>query len=670
MASFSNAEGEDHLRQRRLQLPFGFTTGEALLYETGPTLDIASRFSELGSFSSKDKEDVDPKSLLGYFLSQDKNIYAQTVEPTVPEDQVFTDTWALLNVPSKIWQGDQPVDSTGGPAPVKAEAEQSVVAMIDTLEKMAQDGGLCEALQSLEVNAAELMEWENALMKLSQDNDQQNDTTSELDSILTNDIFAYMDSVLFKEANLNTSQPACLATVPNNQDKSFGQAVQPSTAGMCEPQLFQRPSTDHTQAAVNGLCAQQQGINNGPVSTGQTLAQPAQIFNSTQKLSHYGPPVLQSDASVPSLQQLQLEDIFSPSIELPELNLPAISGNDVPFESRGQVSVNHMACQQGIPGQTQSNQLQQFSLSDMQTPPVAANGQLLQSCVPQPNSAAPSAAPSVLENLPSLIPCNDFSSPNESSTQRAPIPFPTACLQGNAPFQTHNNHRIQQWPHTQQQKLPPASVTQNGHKPIPACHSQVPSSQRFPPAGIWPRSINGVNHTQQGGLADGQAAPPSSCMFEKHSLPLPNGTGVTPSSSTSQRGNDGPLDQSPTQASCYFQVGRSEPVVGTSVIIQENASISPPSHPLQLGMSSPQDLLVMQSYLEYNEQTQVTTSTFTLFATLNLSLNFVNLLYILTFSFQQNSRLPAESNGLFAVQPLGDINMYFPEQTQTNCCNF
>ncbi|XP_029936855.1 aryl hydrocarbon receptor-like isoform X1 [Myripristis murdjan] len=630
-----NAEGENHLRQRRLQLPFGFTTGEALLYETGPTLDIASHFSEFGSFNSKAKEDVDPGSLLGCFLSQDKNVYTQTVEPTVPEDQVFTDTWALLNVPSKMWQDDQPIDGTDGPAPVKAEAEQSVVAMIDTLEKMAQDGGLCEALQGLEVNPAELMEWENALMKLSQDNDQQN-TMPELDSILTSDIFAYMDSVLFKEANLNTSQPTYLETVTSNQDESFGQAVQPSAAGLCEPQLFQRPSTDHTPAPVNGLCAQQQAINNGPVSTGQTFAQPAQIFNNTQKLSHYGPPVLQSDASAPSLQQLQLEDIFSPLIELPELSLPAISGNDVPFESRGQVSVNHMACQQGIPGQTQSNQLQQFSVNGMQTPPGAANGQLLQSCVPQPNAAAPS----VLDNLPSLIPCNDFSSPNESSTQRAPIPFPTACLQGNAPFQTHNNHRIQQWPHTQQQKLPPASVTQNGHKPIPACHSQVPSSQRFPPAGIWPRSINGVNHTQQGGLADGQAAPPSSCMFEKHSLPLPNGTGVTPSSSSCQRGNDGPLDQSPTQASCYFQVGRSEPVVGTSVIIQESASISPPSHPLQLDMSSPQDLLVMQRYLEYNEQTQ------------------------------QNSRLPAESNGLFAVQPLGDINMYFPEQTQTNCCNF
>ncbi|XP_071398254.1 aryl hydrocarbon receptor-like [Centroberyx affinis] len=626
-----NAEGEDHLRQRRLQLPFSFATGEALLYEQGPTLDL-TKFPSSSSFN-KAKEDVAPGSLLGCFLRQDETIYTQAVEPPLPVDQVFMDSRALVNVPSDPWQTIGSSANPDGPVVVKEEAEQSVVAMIDTLEKMAQDGDLCAALQSLEVDAAELMEWENALKRLSQDDDRQSNTRSELDSILTNDIFAYMDTVLFKErveANLNASQPTCLAAVNNNQGEPFGQEAQPSAAGLCEPQLFQRPSVDHTHSPVNGLCARQQGTNNGPVSVGQSLAEPAQIFN-TQKLSHYGPLTPQTDTSLRSLQQLQLPDIFSPSIELPELTLPvaSVSNGSVPFDSCGQASISHM----GIPGQTQSNQLKQCPRNGMQAPSMAANGQLLQSSVQQPNSVAPS----VMDNLPSLIPCNDFSSPTESTTHSVPIPFPTGCLQGNSPFQTHNNHRVQQWPQNQQQKLPTASIMQNGYKAMPACHSQPSSSQRFPPAGLWPQSINGLNHTQQGGLADGQPTPPSSCMFDK--LPLSNGSGLAPSGSSCQRGNDAPLDQSPPQGSCYYQWGRSEPVVGTSAIIQENTSISPPSHPLQSNMSSPQDILAMQHYLERSEQTQ-------------------------------NPGLPAESNGLLAVAPLGDVNMYFSEQTQANYCNF
>ncbi|KAM3862365.1 uncharacterized protein ACN63O_014133 [Diretmus argenteus] len=618
-----NAEGEEHLRQRRMQLPFSFTTGEALLYDTGPTLDSA-QFQLNKGFINRDKTGVDAGSLLGCFLSQDETIYTQTAEssvPSLPMDQVFMDSCALVNVPSDPWQAMRSNTDTDGPAVVKEEVEHSVVAMIDTLEKMAQDGDLCTALQSLEVDAGELMEWENALKNLSQVNDQHSSIRSELDSFLTNDIFDYMDNVLYKEssqANLNAKQPSCLTAVSNNQGETFGQVAQHSVTGLCEPQLFQRPSADHTHSLVNGLCAQQQGMNNRP---GQSLAKPAQIFNSTQKLSHYGPLIPQTDANLPTLRQLQLQDIFSPSIELPDLTLPMISDNNgsISFESRGQASTS----QQSILGQTQSNQLlQQCPHNGMQAPPMAANGQLLQGSDQQPNNVAPSL-------MPTMIPCNDFSSPNGSSTHSAPIAFPTVCLQGSTPFQMHNNHRVQQWPQNQQQKLHPASIMQNGHT----------LNQRSLPAGFWPQSINGLTHPQQGGPADGQPPPSSTCMFDQSSHPLSKGSGIAPSGSSCQRRNDASLDQSPPQGSCYFQWGRSEPVVGTSAIIQESAIISPPSLPLRPNMSSPEDILVMQRYLECNKETQ-------------------------------NRSLPAESNGLFAIPPLGDEKMYFSDQTQTNSCNF
>ncbi|KAM4608876.1 aryl hydrocarbon receptor-like isoform 2-T2 [Polymixia lowei] len=637
-----NAEGEEHLRQRRLQLPFSFTTGEALLYDTGPTLDV-TQFQSSSAFRNQELNDVAPKSLLDCFLKQDETIYSQTVEPQAPVDQVFMDSRALVNVPSDSWQAMGSGDNSNGPIFVKEENDQSVEAMIDTLEKLAQDGDLCAALQGLDVDTAELMEWESALHKLSQDDEGGSSTKSELDSILTNDIFAYMDNVLFKESgesNLNASQASCLATVNNNQAEPFSHMSRPSATGLCEPHLFQRPGADHAHSPVNGLCALPHGTNNGPVSvTGQGLADAGQIFNSTQKLSHFGPLIPQTDGSAPSLQQLQLNNIFTPSIDLPGLSLPAPKGHSgpVPFDPRGQAPISHMGFHQGIPGQTQPNQsLQQYPHNGMQAPLMTANGQLLQSSVQQPNNVAPS----VVDSLPSLIPCNDFSSPNESGTQSVPNPFPSACLQGSIPFQTHNNHRVQQWPQNQPQNLTHAGMMQNGHKLVPACHNQPSESQRLPPAGLWPQGINGLNHAQQGGPADGQRAPPRSCMFDKHSLPLSNGGAadggrLAPSASSCQRGNDAHLDQSPPQGSCYFQWGRSEPVVGTSAIVQDNASISPPSHPVPPNMSSPEDILAMQRYLECNKRTQMPS-------------------------------LPAESNGLFSMPPLVDGNVYFTKQTQTN----
>ncbi|XP_070771310.1 aryl hydrocarbon receptor-like [Enoplosus armatus] len=595
-----NAEGEEHLRQRRLQLPFSFTTGEAVLYNTGPTVDIAQfQFNKMFTNSDVNKE-VAPGSLLDCFLRQDEMAYTHTVDPPLPVDQVFMDSRALVSVASDAWQESGVTATTSDPVVVKEEAKQSVMAVIDNLENMAENGDFCVALQNLEVDDAELMEWENALKRLGQDQNQQNNVRSELDSILTNDIFDYIDKVLFKEKGedcLDDSPPSCLTAVNNNQQDPFTQAARLSAAGLCEPQLFQTPSLDRTYSPMNGLYAHQQDAMNGPVITGQSLAESAQIFSSTQKLSHHGSLITQADANLPPLQQLQVQDIFSPSLELPELTVPGASAENAsaPFQSCEQASISHMGCLQGIPGHTQSSQLLLCPQNNLQAPAMAANGQMLQSSVQQPNNAAPG----VMDILPPLIPCNDF---NSSSTPNIPIPFSTACLQGNPALETHN-HQVQQWPQSQQQKLPHAGIVQNGHDLMPACHSQTSESQTFPRAGLWPRSVTGLNHTQQGGLACGQAATHSSCMFDQHFSSRPAGGDILAlSASSGLRGADMSLDQSPPQASCYFQWSRSEPVVGTSAINQQNANISPLTAPPH--MSSSEHTLNIQHYLEHQRQTQ------------------------------------------------------------------
>ncbi|KAE8299776.1 Aryl hydrocarbon receptor [Larimichthys crocea] len=581
-----NSEGEEYLRQRELQLTFSVMTGEAVLYNTGTTVDVAQfQFNKL--FGDTDTHnDVVPGSLVDCFLKQDEAVYNQTVDTPSPLDQLFNESRALVTVPSDAWQETGPTAPTGAPV-VKEEAKQSAITMIDNLEKMAQNGDFCTVLQNLDISDSELMEWENAIKRLSQDEIQQSNVSSELDSILTNDIFDYIDTVLFKEKEENCrSSPSCLTAGNRDQQDLFGQAAQLSAMG----ELFETPSPDPAYSLMNGVYAHQQDTMN--VITGQNLTEPAQVFNGTQKLSHHAPLITQAENNLPTVQQLQLQDIFSASIELPELTVPDMSA---PFQSFGQASLRHM----GVSGQTQSSPLLMCPQNNLQAPEMAANGQLLQSSVKQPSNVAPG----VTDILPPLIPCNGFNSSNVPNIQ---IPFSAACLQGSPPLETHN-HQVRQWPQSQQQKLPPAGIVQNGHELMPACHSQTPGGQTFPRAGLLPRSVTGLNHSQLGGLACGQAATQSSCMFDQHSSSSPAGGDIlTLSRSLGLRPGGTTLDQSPPPGLCYFQWNHSKPVVGTSAINQQNANISPLSAPPS--MSSSEHTFNIQHYPECHRQTQVSMS--------------------------------------------------------------
>lgn len=591
MACFSNAEGEEYLRQRRLQLPFSFATGEAVLYNTGPTVDI-TQFQFNDKFSCHEVPQAEsPGSLLDCFLKQDKSAYTQTVDSPSPMDHVFMDSEALVSIASDAWQENGPTASTGNPVVVKEEAKQAVMNVIDNLETIAQNGDLCSVLENLDMADTELMEWENALKRLSQDDERQN-VSSELDSIVTNDIFDYIDTVLFKEKREDSSPPSCLTGVRLNQQDLFTQTAQLSDTGLCEPQLFPTPCSDHTYSPTNGIYPLQQNTMNGAVVTGTSLTESAQTLRSNQKLSHHAPLIAQVDNNLPP--HLQLQDIFSTSIELPQLTVPDAFAHDASalFQSCGQA---HAGCPQGTYRQTQSSQLPLCPQNNLQAPAMAANRQLLQSSVKQPNSVVPGA----MDILPPLIPCNDFDS---SSTPNVPISFAPGCLQGSPPLETHNQQG-QQWPQSQQHKLPHAGIMQNGHELVPACRSQTSDSQTFPHAGHWPRTVTGLNHTQQGGLACGQAVSLSSCMFDQHFSSSPAGGDVLAlSGSSGPRGTDPPLDQIPSQGSCYFQWSHSEPLVGTSAINQENADISPLTVPP--GMSSSEHTFSMQHYLESLRPTQ------------------------------------------------------------------
>uniref|UniRef100_A0A8K9X7C0 Aryl hydrocarbon receptor 1a n=1 Tax=Oncorhynchus mykiss TaxID=8022 RepID=A0A8K9X7C0_ONCMY len=83
----TDEEGEDNLRKRSLQLPFSYTTGEALLYNTSFPKTLVTGDSLAGDTTSpagnitNNNQDgtLDPDSLLGSLLKQDKSIYSSAL---------------------------------------------------------------------------------------------------------------------------------------------------------------------------------------------------------------------------------------------------------------------------------------------------------------------------------------------------------------------------------------------------------------------------------------------------------------------------------------------------------------------------------------------------------------------------------------------------------------
>uniref|UniRef100_A0A1A8VBH9 Aryl hydrocarbon receptor n=3 Tax=Nothobranchius TaxID=28779 RepID=A0A1A8VBH9_NOTFU len=537
--ALTNAEGEEYLRQRRMQLPFSCSTGEAILYSTNQTMDIPQfQFNKM--FDGKDaKKDVFPSSLLDCFLRQDETIYSQTPEAPLPVDQVFMDSHALVSVASNSWQ-DNEAPATEREAVLGKEAKPSVMAVIDSLEKLSQEGEFDAVLQHLDVDDADPMEWENCLKRFHQEEDPQMSMKSDLDSIIPDDIIDFIDTV-FKE-----KEEEALSSLPRNCHSGVNSCTPPE---LCEPQLFQAPAPDGTYSPVNGHYAHQ---DNGPMIGEHSL-----VVSGNQKLSHQGPVISQPDSSLPPLQQLQLKDIFTPSIELPELTVPNISA-DESFSSL-------FACRQASFRPTsrpqggsiliqQPNQLLSHP-AGLQVPTLTGAGPMLQSSVRQP------PLPAVTNTLPPLVSCNDYSS---SSSSTLPVGRHTQFLQQTVALETHNNS-LYQWPPSQALTHP--TIMQNGHGTVPTFQNQNTQNLTFPHAAIWP----GLG--EQGG----RAAPHSSCMFGQHFSSPDRGDVLSHREPSDFSRTDVPLDQGPSQAPRYFQWSHAGPVNGTSAVNQESATISPPT---------------------------------------------------------------------------------------------
>lgn len=202
----SNEEGEEHLHQRKLQLPFSFATGEAVLYETTPSPDMTNISTQIKGGKISKPTTLPPSSLLSSMLKQDESVYQTNTDPNSQFclEKAFRDSHALLNIPGKSWTGVE--KSTVG-----IKEESTVQDMMDSLQQIFGDNSLSGTLEEITIDQEELKKWENALLRMN--SLSSTEMPLEISDILANDIFSYVEDVLFKECNTNTNDqlPQCLS---------------------------------------------------------------------------------------------------------------------------------------------------------------------------------------------------------------------------------------------------------------------------------------------------------------------------------------------------------------------------------------------------------------------------------------------------------------------------
>lgn len=584
-----NEEGEEQLKLRRLQLPFSFATGEALLYNVAPTLDVSDPCSAPKQ-RKMDDFSVSPNSLLGCMLSQDPSIYCEHNASTL-NDVAFKDTHALVNVPGDHWQRgvSRPV------AESLVKGESTIQDMMETLQQILGDSDFST---SLEVEADELKSWENALLKIST---TTSEVTQDLDELLSNDILTYVEEQLQKEfANQLDDVPACLSTL-DLLNQNSDQAGEQNFGFRVEPQ---------NQIIPNG---------------GQTVTGKQTEVLGTMKLAHMGPPQMSSlDLNSPTLEQITSQQTFAPSAGfgfLPELTTMGSLCAPVTFDpslmdscaqSQSQLSTLQVTAKQNSLGPCTLRQTSAIQLHPSQTAlPMQNHLQLSApnlSIAPLDQSAErlnPGLSSQWMSSGPSSNPADTFVETYTQNISNKPdftADAPSSsCLQGLFALQSQNSDNGKHlWPlEQQQQQLISSSRQQFG-----ACLNQTSGFQRKP----LQNSVNSsavFRPTETFSVQ--QEVPPSSCMFTNAPPSVPvNGVHLRQVPSCQRMTSTS--NETPTKPSCFYQgVQDGGSVAGMEVFPQVNSEVTQVSCQITHGLD-PDSLLVQQQlYHNFGDQTQVKT---------------------------------------------------------------
>ncbi|XP_075871199.1 uncharacterized protein LOC142881047 [Nelusetta ayraudi] len=218
--ALTNEEGEEQLRVRQLEVPFGFATGEGMLYDVTPTVGgpnqcSAPKQQKLENYS------VSTKSLLGCLLNQDQSLYcpnnggssssSSSSSLGVLNDVAFSDSHATLSVPSNVWLDSAPKVGGGGGSGLSSP-DDTVQDMMETLQQILGEDELADAL---DVAPDELKSWESKLLSMSCGGGGElgasgSGSSDDLGDLFSSDIFAFVEEQLRQEGGLKLDDgPPC-----------------------------------------------------------------------------------------------------------------------------------------------------------------------------------------------------------------------------------------------------------------------------------------------------------------------------------------------------------------------------------------------------------------------------------------------------------------------------
>ena len=189
-----NEEGEEQLHLRRLQLPFNFATGEAMLYDVAPAIGPPETCSAPKQ-RKLDNGSISPNSILGCMMNQDQSLYHNNNTVASVDDLAFKDTHATLSVPGDVWVDATLKNMTGN----LVTSEATLQDMMDTLQQILGEDGLGD---TLDVEPDELKSWESTLLKLS----TSCDVSDDLCDILSSDVLTYVEEQLQQEGAFRTPE--------------------------------------------------------------------------------------------------------------------------------------------------------------------------------------------------------------------------------------------------------------------------------------------------------------------------------------------------------------------------------------------------------------------------------------------------------------------------------
>ncbi|XP_067832380.1 aryl hydrocarbon receptor-like [Heptranchias perlo] len=191
----TDKEGIDHFQNRTMPFPLAFSTGEGVLYDnSAPMVGLTNPFpSENGNSNMEQNECVDPNSLLGAMMSQDKAVYIShpAVEPK----------YSFSRIGGAVGSG------MGGSAPCPQNGEINIKEeetsckqdddLLSILDDILQsDNGegmtsLPNVLDSLGPEDLELMQWVESTLSMEMDSE------CPLNDMLTNDqVLSYVHQSL------------------------------------------------------------------------------------------------------------------------------------------------------------------------------------------------------------------------------------------------------------------------------------------------------------------------------------------------------------------------------------------------------------------------------------------------------------------------------------------